>query len=97
MYDNFARNDKHFTKRKHIYDHDGEAIIDDDAADVKLVVENLATKSNYTSCTIDNFLAWKMRFKAEMLMAKQKKPQWKIEQSYLSKPTGKQIFEKQRL
>ena len=32
-----------------------------------------------------------------MLMAKQKKPQWKIEQSYLSKPTGKQIFEKQRL
>lgn len=92
LYENFAKNNKWFNKRTHLYQEEGDAQYIEEE-DVKEVIENLEVKETYTSVTLETFLAWQNRFKAERAATNQRDPKWKAHQFMLSKPSGKKIFE----
>lgn len=93
LLENFAKQNKHFNKRKHIYEEEGEEQYIEET-EVKEVIENLEVKATYTTVTPETFVAWKAAFMAELKANKLKDPKYRAAQAMLLKPSGKKIFEK---
>lgn len=95
LYHKYAIKSKHFNKRAHVYHQDDDIVFIDEAPEIK-IVENLVVKDTYTVVTKETFTVWKSRFMAERLANKEKDPGYRDKMSKLAKPSGRQIFEKQK-
>jgi len=55
LYNNFAKKNKFFNKRTHIYQEDSDQVYIEEE-ETKVAVENLVKKDHYTACTRESFL-----------------------------------------
>lgn len=95
LYNKYAKKNKHFNKRKHVFQQDDDVLFIEDAPDA-IVIENLVAKDTYTTCTVETFTVWKIQFMKEIRAAQEKEPAFRERQQKLAKPSGRSIFEKQK-
>ena len=89
MYNEIAKKNKNFKKRKHILSDEPAYLYDDDDEDLE---ENLMKKTEYTEVTQERFAAWLAAFRAEMRMKQEKDPVYLRRKMILGKSSGRMIF-----
>jgi hypothetical protein len=89
MYQEIARKNKNFKKRKHILSDEPAYLYDDDDDELQ---ENLMKKTEYTEVTAERFAAWLISFRAEMRARQEKDPAYQRRKLILAKPSGRMIF-----
>ena len=95
LYNRYAKRNKHFNKRKHIFQQDDDVLFIEDAPEA-VQIENLVAKDSYTLCSPETFLVWKLQFMKELRDKQAREPAFKERQQKLAKPSGRAIFEKQK-
>jgi hypothetical protein len=89
LFNDVAKKNKHFKKRRHILAEEQEVFYDDGDEDLG---DNLMKKNEYTEVTAERFAGWLRGFRAEMRIKQQRDPVFLRKQAVLSKPTGRMIF-----